>query len=104
LVEQSILTKFDVDNIGVMLNGEGKYFLNCINFDINEKMDKNSQKKLYKDEIKSIVQYFIDKKTNKPVDRKANGEGLFSTSTAHKNKQVVTTNASNTNSNMSKIM
>ncbi len=85
-----------------MINGEGKYFLNCIHFDIHEKMEKNNQKKIYKDEIKSIIQHFIDKKINKISDRKTNGEGLFSSNKAK--PIVIAPNTNNANNNMSKIM
>lgn len=49
--------------MGVSGIGDAKYFLD-LNMEINISVDKLSLKKKYKEEIKELMQYYLDKKNS----------------------------------------
>ena len=49
--------------MGVSGIGDAKYFLD-LNMEINISIDKLSLKKKYKEEIKELMQYYLDKKNS----------------------------------------
>lgn len=70
--------------MGVSDSGDPKYYLNT-NFVLDSNVDKLSLKKKYKEELRQLMQYYIDKKnamkqpnTSKilPSDRKENNKVL----------------------------
>jgi hypothetical protein len=49
--------------MGASSIGDAKYFLD-LNMEINGSVDKLSLKKKYKEEIKELMQYYLDKKNS----------------------------------------
>jgi hypothetical protein len=61
LADKTILVAFKRENMGVTENGDPKYYLDT-NFALDANVDKLALKKKYKEEIKHLIQYYIDKK------------------------------------------
>lgn len=72
LADKSIIVAFRRENMGVSESGDPKYYLDD-NFVIDPAVDKLALKKKYKEEIRQLIQYYIDKKNavvnpnNKPL-------------------------------------
>lgn len=49
--------------MGVSSIGDAKYYID-FNMEINSGVDKLALKKKYKEEIKELMQYYLDKKNN----------------------------------------
>ncbi len=63
LAEKAIVVTFRRDNMGLNDQGDAKYFLDT-SFQLEPGVDKLALKKRYKDEIKQLLQYYIDKKNS----------------------------------------
>jgi hypothetical protein len=61
LADKGLLVTFKRENMGVTENGDAKYYLDT-NFSIDTTVDKLALKKKYKEEIRHLIQYYIDKK------------------------------------------
>lgn len=61
LADRGILTSFRRENMGVSDSGDAKYFLDTT-FEVDPAVDKLQLKKKYKEEIKTEIQFYIDKK------------------------------------------
>lgn len=61
LADKSIVVAFRRENMGVSESGDPKYYLDT-NFTIDGTVDRLALKKKYKEEIRQLIQYYIDKK------------------------------------------
>lgn len=61
MADKGLLATFKRENMGVTENGDAKYYLDT-NFSIDTTVDKLALKKKYKEEIRNLIQYYIDKK------------------------------------------
>lgn len=61
LADKTILVAFKRENMGVSEAGEAKYYLDT-HFSVDAAVDKLALKKRYKEEIRQLIQYYIDKK------------------------------------------
>jgi len=58
-----VIVTFRRDNMGVTEAGDPKYFLDT-NFVMDPSANKLDLKKKYKEEIRELIQYYIDKKNS----------------------------------------
>jgi hypothetical protein len=63
LAEKGIVVSFKRENMGLNDVGDAKYFLDT-SFQLEPGVDKLALKKRYKDDIKHLLQYYIDKKNS----------------------------------------
>lgn len=61
LADKAIIVAFRRENMGVGESGDPKYYLDT-NFVIDLTVDKLALKKKYKEEIRQLIQFYIDKK------------------------------------------
>jgi hypothetical protein len=66
LADRGIITIFAKENMGVNEGGDAKYFLDP-GFEMQSGLDKISLKKKYKEQIRSLIQHYIDMKTSKAI-------------------------------------
>ena len=61
LADKGIIVAFRRENMGVSETGDPKYYLD-INFAVDAGVDRLALKKKYREEIRQLIQYYIDKK------------------------------------------